>query len=71
MDRRGNRIGQGAGYYDTFLDTVDAPRLALLYDACFVDTLPTDPHDVPVTAVVTERGCTTIADASSASVRSY
>ena len=71
VDRRGNRIGQGAGYYDTFLDTVDAPRLALLYDACFVDTLPADPHDVPVTAVVTERGCTTIADASSASVRSY
>ncbi|PSQ95449.1 MAG: 5-formyltetrahydrofolate cyclo-ligase [Bacteroidetes bacterium SW_9_63_38] len=58
VDRQGNRIGQGAGYYDAFLDTVNAPRLALSYEACVVDTLPSAPHDVPVTTVVTERGWT-------------
>jgi len=72
VDHRGNRIGQGAGYYDAFLDTVDAPRIALIYENCFVETLPADPHDVPVTAVVTEHGCTTTtADAPSAGLRSY
>jgi 5-formyltetrahydrofolate cyclo-ligase len=70
VDRRGNRIGQGAGYYDTFLDTVDVPRIALIYESCFVERLPTDPHDIPVTAVVTERGYTTVADASPTGVRS-
>ena len=70
VDRHGNRIGQGAGYYDTFLSTVDAPRLALIYEACFAETLPSAPHDVPVTAVATERGWTTTADAAPTGVRS-
>jgi 5-formyltetrahydrofolate cyclo-ligase len=56
VDRQGNRIGQGAGYYDAFLKQVDVPRIALVYDDCYVRQLPSDPHDVPVTAVVTERG---------------
>mgnify|MGYP006420608635 CR=1 FL=1 len=56
MDPTGTRIGQGAGYYDTFLPAVDAPRVALVYDACVVASLPADPHDVPATALVTERG---------------
>jgi 5-formyltetrahydrofolate cyclo-ligase len=60
VDREGNRIGQGAGYYDAFLKEVDAPRIALVYDDCFVSRLPSDPHDVPVTTVVTERGITPI-----------
>lgn len=64
VDRRGNRIGQGAGYYDAFLEVVECPRLVLTYEACFVDTLPTDPHDVPATAVITERGATRTSTAS-------
>jgi 5-formyltetrahydrofolate cyclo-ligase len=60
VDRQGNRIGQGSGYYDAFLSQVDVPRVALVYDDCFVSQLPSDPHDVPVTTVVTERGITSI-----------
>lgn len=55
VDRDGNRIGQGSGYYDAFLHSVDAPRILPMYSACVVPSVPTDDHDVPVTMVVTER----------------
>lgn len=55
-DRNGHRIGHGAGYYDAFLTEVSAPTAALVYADCFVDTVPAEPHDVPVDIVVTERG---------------
>ncbi|MFB6247119.1 MAG: 5-formyltetrahydrofolate cyclo-ligase [Salinibacter sp.] len=54
-DPRGTRLGQGAGYYDTFLRDLAVPRIVLTYEACVVDTLPAEPHDVPATTVVTER----------------
>ncbi len=60
VDQQGNRIGQGAGYYDAFLQAVDGPRIALVYDDCFVPRLPSDPHDIPITTVVSERGITPI-----------
>lgn len=53
-DRRGHRIGHGYGYYDTFLRDVDAPTLALVYNACLVDRVPADAHDVAVDCVITE-----------------
>lgn len=55
-DRQGTRMGQGAGYYDAFLASVDCPRIALVYDACVVRTLPSASHDVPMTALVSESG---------------
>lgn len=54
-DARGTRLGQGAGYYDAFLRDLAVPRILLTYEACVVDALPAEPHDVPVTTVVTER----------------
>jgi len=54
-DRAGNRIGQGAGYYDAFLASVSAPRVGLVYDACVVPSVPAEVHDVPLTTLVTER----------------
>jgi 5-formyltetrahydrofolate cyclo-ligase len=54
-DRRGNRIGHGAGYYDAFLAGLTVPRLLLAYAACVVPAVPAEPHDVPVTTIVTER----------------
>lgn len=53
-DRRGHRVGHGFGYYDAFLHNVDAPTAALVYDACLVDRVPADTHDVAVDCVVTE-----------------
>jgi len=58
-DRRGTRLGRGSGYYDAFLRNCPAPRILLTYDACLVDTLPSDPHDVPVTTIVTEQSVVT------------
>ncbi|PEN07029.1 5-formyltetrahydrofolate cyclo-ligase [Longimonas halophila] len=54
VGRRGHRIGHGGGFYDRFLADLDADTLALAFDACLVDTVPSDDHDVPVQYVVTE-----------------
>jgi 5-formyltetrahydrofolate cyclo-ligase len=54
-DRRGTRLGRGGGYYDAFLRDCTAPSLLPTYEACLVDALPSAPHDVPVTTIVTER----------------
>ncbi|MFB6272607.1 MAG: 5-formyltetrahydrofolate cyclo-ligase [Salinibacter sp.] len=54
-DRRGHRLGHGSGYYDAFLQSVTCPRIALVYKACVVPSLPEAPHDVPMTTLVTEQ----------------
>ena len=55
--RNGHRIGHGSGYYDAFLATIGVPTVALIYDDCLVDAVPPEPHDVPVSIIVTERAC--------------
>ncbi|WP_344414925.1 5-formyltetrahydrofolate cyclo-ligase [Pseudonocardia ailaonensis] len=54
VDRRGNRLGRGAGYYDRTLGAATRGTLlaALLHDGELLDDLPADPHDRPVAAVV-------------------
>src|SRR3954467_1515256 len=56
--RNGIRLGRGGGYYDRALQHArpDAVVVALLFDDELVDELPTEPHDRPVTAVVTPSG---------------
>ncbi len=58
VDVTGVRLGRGAGCYDRTLRRVRSgvPVAALLYDDEVVDALPTDPWDVPVSAVVTPSG---------------
>ncbi|WP_019814367.1 5-formyltetrahydrofolate cyclo-ligase [Saccharomonospora saliphila] len=59
VDRRGVRLGKGAGYYDRSLPlaTPKASLIAVVRDSEFVDELPAEPHDVRVGAVLTpERG---------------
>ncbi|MFP1152802.1 5-formyltetrahydrofolate cyclo-ligase [Mycobacterium sherrisii] len=55
VDRRGTRLGRGRGFYDRSLDgrNPQARLIALVRDAEFVDELPADPHDVPMTYVLT------------------
>ena len=53
-DRRGIRIGKGAGYYDRSLPlaTPGVPLVVVLYDHELVDELPAQAHDWRVTSVL-------------------
>jgi 5-formyltetrahydrofolate cyclo-ligase len=52
VDRCGNRLGRGGGSYDRVLSRTTGLVVALLHDGESVGELPTEPHDVPVDAVV-------------------
>ncbi|CAA9276434.1 MAG: 5-formyltetrahydrofolate cyclo-ligase [uncultured Blastococcus sp.] len=56
--RDGTRLGRGGGYYDRALRYVrpDTALVAVVFDDELVDTLPTEPHDRTVSAVVTPSG---------------
>ena len=56
FDRRGYRLGYGAGYFDRFLAGKTFPAVGLAFDLQVVDRLPTEPHDVPMRVVLTESG---------------
>jgi 5-formyltetrahydrofolate cyclo-ligase len=51
----GLRLGRGGGYYDvTLKQAARAARIGVGFDLQLLPTLPRDPHDVPLDAVVTE-----------------
>lgn len=56
--RDGRRLGRGAGYYDTTLARrgARAQTIGVAFDCSVVDDLPTEPHDVKVDFLATERG---------------
>lgn len=55
VDRRGVRLGRGGGYYDRTLPlaATGAALVAVVRDCEVVMELPSDPHDVPMTAALT------------------
>jgi 5-formyltetrahydrofolate cyclo-ligase len=56
FDRNGNRIGYGAGYYDSVLALSSGCRMALAYSFQLEQQLPCGPHDIPMDLLVTEHG---------------
>jgi 5-formyltetrahydrofolate cyclo-ligase len=68
FDRRGFRLGRGGGYYDRFLSRV-VPTLVvgLAFSWQIVPAVPVDPWDVPMGAVVTEKGVIRVSSASAGS----
>ena len=58
VDSGGARLGRGGGSYDRALARIDSstPTIALLFDGELVESLPADPWDVAVHAVVTPTG---------------
>jgi len=57
FDRRGYRIGYGAGYYDRTLAMLPGRfRLGVAYAAQELDVVPAGPYDQRLDAVATERG---------------
>ncbi len=61
FDSSGTRLGSGAGYYDralAFRGNAAAPPLlvGIAFEAQRFDALPREPWDIPLDAIVTERG---------------
>ncbi|WP_116246107.1 5-formyltetrahydrofolate cyclo-ligase [Nocardiopsis sp. FIRDI 009] len=58
VDRGGMRLGRGAGCYDRALALKGphTPSIAVVHDEEFVASVPSEPHDRPVDAVVTPGG---------------
>lgn len=59
FDRRGNRLGMGAGFYDRSLVGLRRPRPTLIgiaFDCQEMAEVPADPWDVPLDYIVTNRG---------------
>lgn len=55
VDQRGVRMGWGRGYFDKTLGSMGKrpPVYAIVFDSEYVDELPCEVHDQPVTGVVT------------------
>lgn len=56
FDRRGVRLGYGAGYYDRTLARHHGLRVGCCFASEWVDELPREPHDVCVHLVITDDG---------------
>lgn len=53
-DRSGNRLGRGKGFYDRLLAEARATKIGVGYEFQLVDSIPTEPHDVPMDYVITQ-----------------
>jgi 5-formyltetrahydrofolate cyclo-ligase len=56
VDRAGNRLGRGRGYYDRALAGVAARTFAVVFDDELVDGVPTEAHDRRVSGVLRPAG---------------
>jgi 5-formyltetrahydrofolate cyclo-ligase len=56
FDRRLSRLGQGAGHYDRALSLLDnAITLGIAWSVQETSSVPTDPWDIPLDAILTEK----------------
>lgn len=57
FDSRCNRIGYGAGFYDKLLSGLrkQIPLVAIAYEEQIVDAIPSEPHDIRVHKIVTDK----------------
>lgn len=61
FDRQGHRIGYGAGHYDRAVARLrekgrDPVLIGVAFDCQEVGSVPAEPHDVPLHAILTESG---------------
>jgi len=54
FDKKNNRLGRGAGYYDRFLSTLPktVTTVGLAFDFQLTESLPTQGHDVPLHQII-------------------
>ena len=57
FDEEGRRCGYGGGFYDNYLPLTrpGVPWVALAFEAQLVPAIDCESHDLPVTAIVTEK----------------
>jgi 5-formyltetrahydrofolate cyclo-ligase len=58
-DRQGHRLGYGGGFYDRMLSSqvwANKPTLGVVFEFSWLDSLPSDPWDMPLRGVCTEAG---------------
>ena len=55
FDSEGYRLGMGGGYYDTYIPRLapGVPAIGVAYAAQHVDAVPHEPHDLPLTCILT------------------
>lgn len=56
VDRQGNRLGQGGGYYDRWLSGLRFRRpllLGIAHDCQIVEHIPSEPWDIPLDGLIT------------------
>lgn len=56
FDRNHNRMGRGRGFYDRLLSSVTSPKIGLCYEFQMVPEIPTEPFDIKMDYIVTEKG---------------
>jgi len=56
FDVKGYRLGYGGGFYDRMLRETSALKVGVCYSFQLVESLPVEPHDVPVDLILTEDG---------------
>jgi 5-formyltetrahydrofolate cyclo-ligase len=57
FDRRGHRLGYGAGYYDRFLASCPSlTKIGLAFSCQEIPSVPHDSNDVPMDHIITENG---------------
>jgi len=54
FSKKGDRMGQGKGFYDRYLKESTAVKVGLAYDEQILDELPTEEHDVPMDIIITD-----------------
>lgn len=54
VDKSGNRVGYGKGYYDRFLKDFNGTSICPCYEEMLTDTLPVDENDTKINILVTQ-----------------
>lgn len=62
FDKKGFRIGYGAGYYDRFLSDYKGIKVGVCFDLQVVDHAYNDSHDIAMDYIISEKGIIKIGD---------
>lgn len=63
-DHAGNRLGRGKGFYDRLLCETKATKVGVGYDFQLLDEIPSEPHDIKMDLIITQKGSIVIKSCS-------